>query len=468
MSVQVEKQEKNLAKLTIEVPAEEFEKAMQETFLKEKNSIQVPGFRKGKVPRMLIEKMYGPQVFYEGAADLLLQREYPKAAEESGLEILTQPKVEITQIEKGKPFCFTAVVAVYPEVTLGQYKGIEVPIQNTEVKEEDVEADLKREQETNSRLISIEDAGAEQKDKVTFDFHGTVEGEPFEDGTAENYELELGSGTFIPGFEDQLTGVKAGEERDVRVTFPSDYHAEDLRGKEAVFHCVIHKIERKELPEIDDEFAQDVSEFDTLEEYKESIRQEIAESKKAAAKRADENEAVLKASRNATIELSDLIIDEETKRIVDDYTERLRTQGLSLEQYCSLTGTTPEQMMQNLRPDAEQRLREQFTLDKVAEVENLEVTEERFRSRIEEMAEVYNLEPEKFEELIGEDYKERIRKDLRADLAAEFIGEHSVETQAATDAKNEQGESGDTADKETPDEAAQSAETQAATDAKNE
>ena len=266
MSVSVEKLEKNTAKLTIEVEAGEFEKAINEVYLKEKKNFSVPGFRKGKVPRVLIEKMYGPQIFYEDAADIVLQSSYPKAVEECGVEILTRPNVELTQVEKGKSFIYTATVAIYPEVTLGQYKGVEVPIQNREVTDEEVEAELKREQEKNSRSLSLEDEPAAKGDKVTFDFAGTIDGEAFEGGSAENHELELGSGQFIPGFEDQICGHNKGDAFDVNVSFPEDYHAEDLKGKPAVFKCELKQIYKVEVPALDDEFAKDVSEFDTFEE----------------------------------------------------------------------------------------------------------------------------------------------------------------------------------------------------------
>jgi len=433
MSVSVEKMEKNCAKMTIEVPAEVFDKACQQVYLKEKGKISVPGFRKGKVPRQLIEKMYGPGIFFEDAADIVLQQEYPKAAEESGLDILTRPQVEIVQIEKGKPFIFTAVVAVYPEVTLGQYKGIEVPLQETEVTDEEVEAALKREQDKNSRIISLDEEPAEKDDTVTLDYAGTVDGEAFDGGTAENSTLKLGSNQFIPGFEDQLIGVKAGEEKDVVVTFPEDYHAADLQGKEAVFHCVIHKIERKELPELDDDFAQDVSEFDTLDEYKESLRKELEDRKKENARRADENAAVLKAGENSEIELSDLVIEDQAARMVDQYAQSLRSQGLSIEQYCQMLGTTIEKMREDAKGNAESHLRTRFTLEKVAEVENLEVTDEYYDEKMAEMAAGYNMEADKLKEMMTDEMIEQMKKDFRTELAAKFIGENSVETQAATD-----------------------------------
>ena len=437
MSVQVEKLEKNTAKLTIEVPAEELDKAIQKAYLKDKNKFSVPGFRKGKVPRALIEKMYGAGVFYEAAADTLLQEQYPIAAEESGLEILTRPEVEITQIEKGKPFIFTALVAVYPEVTLGQYKGIEVPIQDREVTDDEVEAELKREQEKNSRSITLDEEPAAKGDKVTFDYAGSIDGVPFEGGSAENHTLELGSGYFIPGFEDQLIGVKAGEEKEVNVTFPDNYHAEELRSKEAVFLCTIHKVERKELPELDDDFAQDVSEFDTLEEYKASLKKDLEERKAESAKRAKENAAVMKAGENSEIELSEMMISDQANRMVEQYAQRLSSQGLDIRQYCQMMGTTVEQMVEDAKTNAEEHLRTQFTLEKVAEAEKLEVTDEYLDEKLGEMAASYNLEKDKLKEILTDDYLDQMKKELLSGLAAEFIGENAVETQAATDAEKE-------------------------------
>ena len=440
MSVSVEKMEKNCVKMTIEVAAEEFDKAMQKAYLKQKGKISVPGFRKGKVPRQLIEKMYGPEIFYEEAADTLLQQEYPKAVEESGLDVQSRPDVEITQVEKGKPFIFTAVVAVYPEVTLGEYKGIEVPIRDTEVTDEEVQKELEREQEKNSRMISLDEEPAEKDDVVTMDYEGTIGGELFDGGSAKDHELKLGSGQFIPGFEDQLIGVKAGEEKDVVVTFPEDYHSEDLRGKEANFHCVIHKVERKELPELDDDFAQDVSEFDTLDEYKESLKKGLEDQKKESAKRADENAAVIKAGENATIELSDMAIEEQARRMVNDYAQNLMSQGFSIEQYCQMLGTTVEKMIEDAKQGAETTLRTRFTLEKIAETENLEGTDEYFRERVEEMASAYNMEADKLMDIMGEEYEKQMRKDLLVNLASEFVGAHAVETQAATDAEKAKAE----------------------------
>ncbi len=440
MSVSVEKLEKNTAKLTIEVAAEEFEKALQQVYLKEKGKFSLPGFRKGKVPRQIIEKMYGPQIFYEDAADIVFRNSYSQAAEESGLEILTRPEVEVTQIEKGKPFCYTAVVAIYPEVKLGQYKGIEVPLRDTEVTDEEVETELKREQEKNSRSITLDEEPAAMGDKVTLDFAGTVDGEAFEGGTSTDYSLVLGSNQFIGGFEEQLVGVKADDEKDVVVTFPDDYHAEDLQGKEAVFHCVIHKVERKELPELDDDFAQDVSEFDTLDEYRDSLRKTIEERKLKAARRADQNAAVLKAGENSEIELSDMIIEEQAQRMVDQYDQSLRNQGLSLEQYCQMIGTTREKMIEDAKAGAESNLRSQFTLQEVAKAENLEVTDEYLDEKLGEMAASYNMELDKLKEIMSDEYIEQMKKDFLAELAADFIGEHSVETQAATDAEKAKAE----------------------------
>ncbi len=438
MSVQVENLEKSTAKLTIEVPAEELDKAMVSAYQKQKRSFAIPGFRKGKVPKQLIEKMYGPEVFYEEAANILLQENYPKAAEESGLKILTRPDIEITQIEKGKAFIFTAQVGLEPEVTLGQYKGIEVPIQDVTVTDEDLEKELKSEQEKNSRTVTIDDRPAEMGDTVILDYEGTVNGEVFDGGSATDHDLELGSGSFIPGFEEQLVGVSADEEKDVVVTFPADYHAKDLQGKEAVFHCTIHRIEKKELPELDDDFAQDVSDFDTLEEYKEDLKKKIADRKEAAAKRVRTNLAMEKVVANAAMELSDLLIADHLDNMYQNTANQMRMQGMDINQYLTIMNQTEAQVKETMKPQAIQQLRSQFVLDKIAEVENIEVTDEVLDEKLGEMAKTYGMEVEKLKEIYTGGYLEQYKEELKSQIAADLVGENAVETEEATKAAAEE------------------------------
>lgn len=437
MSVQVEKLEKNTAKLTIEVPAESFDNAMQEAYKKEKKNFSMPGFRKGKVPKQMIEKMYGPEVFYEEAANILLSENYPKSAQESGLKILSRPEIDITQIKKGEPFIYTAVVAVYPEFEIGNYKGIEVPVQNREVTDEDVQKELDRELEKNSRMVTVEDRPAQMGDVCNIDYAGTIDGVAFDGGTAEGHDLELGSNTFIPGFEEQLVGVSAGEEKDVKVTFPENYHAEDLKGKEAVFHCKVNKIQKKEVPALDDEFAQDVSEFDTLDEYKEDLKKQVADRKKAMADNANINAAIDYLVKNTEIELSDLIISDQADNMFNNYANNFAAQGMSMDQYLKMLGQTADQLKEMFKPEAEQQLRAQFILEKVAELENLEATDEQVDEKLGEMAKSYGMELEKLKEIFSADYLEQFRNDMKTELAGKFLGENAVETEAATKAAEE-------------------------------
>lgn len=437
MSVQVENLEKSTAKLTVEVPAEELDKAIQQAYMKQKKNFSMPGFRKGKVPKQLIEKMYGPEVFYEDAANFLLQANYPEAAKESELKIITRPVIDVTQIEKGKDFIFTAEVGVYPEVELGQYKGVEIPIQNTEVTEADIEAELKAEQEKNSRTVTVDDRPAQMGDTVVIDFLGEIDGVPFEGGEGKDHSLELGSGQFIPGFEEQLVGTKADEKKDVAVKFPEEYHAEDLKGKEAVFHCTVHRIEKKELPELDDDFAQDVSEFDTLDEYKEDLKKSIAERKEKQAKEARINLALEKAADNAKMELSDILVDEQVDNMFENMANRFKAQGMDMQQYLMIMGQTEEQAKEPMRPQALRQLRTQFVLDKIAEVENLEATDEKVEEKLAEMAKAYNMELDKLKEIFSDDYMEQFKSEMKSELAAELVGENAVETEAATKAAEE-------------------------------
>ena len=429
MSVQVENLEKSMAKLTVTVSAEDFENALQRAYQKQKKNISIPGFRKGKVPRQVIEKMYGAGVFYEDAANSILPGAYADAAKESGLDITSTPQIDVTQIEKGKDFIFTATVALKPDVVLGQYKGVEVPKPDRTVTDEDVEKALKEEQEKNARQITVEDGGAENGDSVVMDYEGKIDGEPFEGGSAKNHTLVLGSGSFIPGFEDGLLGVKGGETRDVEVTFPEDYHAEELKGKKAVFTCKVEKVTRKELPELDDEFAQEVSEFDTLDAYKADVRKNLETKKEEAARQEIKDNAVSKAAQNSTIEIPAPMIDTQADRMIDNFARRLQAQGMSMQQYMQFTGSDENMMREQVKPQAEIQIRNQLTLEKIAEAENIQVSDEEVDQEIEKMAKAYNMEPDKMKEIIGDEEKENIRKDLADQKAMDLVADAAVEVE---------------------------------------
>ena len=430
MSVQVENLEKNMAKLTIEVAAEELEKALNAAYQKQKKNISIPGFRKGKVPRAMVEKMYGPAVFYEDAVNSLIPQEYSKAAEESGLDIVSQPEINVEQIEKGKPFIFTAEVAVKPEVTLGEYKGLEVPKADLEVTEEEIEAELKKEQEKNARTVHVEDRPAENGDKVTIDFEGFVDGVAFEGGAGKDYPLTLGSHTFIPGFEEQLVGVSLEQPVDVKVTFPEDYQTEELKGKEAVFKCVIHKIEKKELPELDDDFAKDVSEFDTLEEYKKEIKDNLEKKKADTAKTEKENAVVDKAIENATMEIPEAMVKTQVNQMIDDFARRIQSQGLTMDQYMQFTGSTMETMQEQMRPQAMKRIQSRLVLEKVAEVENIQISDEKLDEELTKLAEMYKMELDKFKEMIDDYQKDQMKKDLAVQEAVTLMADSAKEVEA--------------------------------------
>ena len=421
MSLQVEKLEKNMAKLTIEVSAEDLEKAMQAAYQKAKGRITLPGFRKGKAPRKMIEQMYGKGIFLEDAANALIPEHYSKALEECELEIVSQPQIDVTQAEPGKAFIFTAEVAVKPEVTLGEYKGVEVPKSETEVTDEDVEAELKKEQEKNSRTVTVEDRGAENGDITTIDF------EAFEGGKGTDYPLTLGSGSFIPGFEDQLVGAKEGDHVEVKVTFPEEYQAKELAGKEAVFQCDVKKVEAKELPELDDDFAQDASEFDTLAEYKEDIKKNLTEKKEKEARAAKENAAVDKAIENAEMEIPDAMVDTQTRQMLDDFARRMQSQGLTMEQYFQFTGMTAEKMMEEMKPQALKRIQTRLVLEKIAEVENIQPTQEEVDEEISKMAEAYKMEADKIKELLGERELEQMKKDMAVQKAVTLVADEAKE-----------------------------------------
>ncbi len=427
MSLQVEKLEKNMAKLTIEASAEDFENAVQKAYLKMKGRINIPGFRKGKAPRKMIEKMYGQGIFFEDAANALIPEQYEKAIEDCDLEIVSQPEIDVVQIESGKPFIFTATVAVKPEVTLGEYKGVEVPKSEVEVTDEEIQAEIDKEREKNSRMIDIDDRAVENGDIIKLDFDGSVDGVPFEGGKAENYELTIGSGSFIPGFEDQLIGAKIGEELDVNVTFPEEYHAKDLAGKAAVFKCKVNEIKVKELPEADDEFASEVSEFETMDEYKADIKKNLLERKERTAKSQKENAVVEKIVENATMEIPDAMVDTQIRNQMEDFARRMKSQGLTMEQYFQFTGMDVDKMREQMRPEALKRIQNSLVLEAVAKAENIEVSDERVDEEITKLADVYKMEADKLKELMGEYEREQMKKDLAIQAAVDLVREAAKE-----------------------------------------
>lgn len=427
MSLQVENLEKNMAKLTIEVPASEFEKALQSAYNKQKKSISVPGFRKGKVPRQMVEKMYEPEIFYEDAANELIPTAYEEELKNCDLEIVSRPTVDIVQIKKGENFIFTAEVAVKPEVTLGEYKGMEVDKTSTRVTQKEVEAKIKEEAEKNARTVTVEGRPVQDGDEVILDFEGFVDGEAFEGGKGENYPLTIGSGSFIPRFEEQLVGAEAEKEVEVKVTFPEEYHAEELKGKDAVFKCTIHEIKEKQIPEIDDEFAAEVSEFDTLDEYKADVKAKIKEQKENEGKQKKEDQAVEKAVANATMEIPEAMIDEQVRQMVNEFAQNMQYQGISFEQYCQITGMTLEKIQEETRPQAVKRIETRLVLEAIAKAENIEVTEERLDEEIKKMAESYNMEADKLKELMGEEEKKQMLEDIAVQDAVTFLVENAVE-----------------------------------------
>ena len=435
MSLQVEKLEKNMAKLTIEVSAEDLDKAMEKAYQKQKSRISLPGFRKGKAPRKMIESMYGKGVFMEDAVNSLVPQEYTKALGECDLEIVSQPEINVTQMEPGKALIFTADVAVKPEVTLGDYKGVEVPKSEIAVTDEEVDAEVKKEQDKNARTVAVEDRAAANGDITTIDFEGFVDGVAFEGGKGTDYALTLGSGTFIPGFEDQLVGANTGDHVEVKVTFPEEYQAKELAGKEAVFQCDVKKIETKEVPELDDEFAKDVSEFDTLAEYKEDVKKKLTEKKEKEARTAKENAAVDKAIENAQMDIPELMTKTECRQMMDDFSRRMQQQGLSMEQFFQFTGQSMDKMMEDMKPQALKRIQTRLVLEKVAEAENIQPSEEEITEEIQKMADAYKMEADKIREAIGESGLEQMKKDMAVQKAVTVIADAAVEVEKAADAE---------------------------------
>ena len=427
MSLQVEKLEKNMAKLTVETSAEELENALQKAYLKNRGSIALPGFRKGKAPRKVVEKMYGAGVFYEDAANILIPEAYAKEVEGSELDLVSQPEIDVVQIEAGKPFIFTAEVALKPEVTLGEYKGVEVPKQVIEVTEEEIQAEVDKERENNSRIINVDDRAAAQGDIVVLDYEGFAEGVAFEGGKGENHELTIGSGSFIPGFEEALIGSKIDEDVDVNVIFPEEYQEEKLAGKPAVFKCKVHEIKVKELPEADDDFAKDVSEFDTLDEYMDNIKKDLTEKKEKEAKKAKETAAIEKAVENAEMEVPDPMVAEQVKQMAEDFSRRIQSQGLTIEQYFQFTGMTAEKFMEQMKPEALKRIQNSLVLEAVAKAEDIQASDEKLEEEIVKMAQTYKMEVDKLKELMGDNEINQLKQDLAIQEAVALISEAAVE-----------------------------------------
>ena len=427
MSLQVEKLEHNMAKLTVEVAAEDVEKALQAAYLKQRKQINIPGFRKGKVPRQMIEKMYGPEVFYDEAANNMIPDAYAKAYDESELDIVSQPKIEVVQMEKGKPFIFTAEVATKPEVTLGDYKGLKVDKVSTRVTQKEVDEEIEKERERNARTIEVTDRAVQDKDEVTLDFEGFVDGVAFEGGKGEDYPLTIGSGSFIPGFEEQLIGAEIDKEVEVNVTFPKEYHSEELAGKDATFKCTVHTIKAKDLPELDDEFASEVSECETMDAYRAEVKKNIKERKERTGKEKKENQAVDQAIENAQMDIPEAMIEFQVRQMADDFARRIQQQGLTVEQYFQFTGMTAEKMMEEMRPQAEKSIKTRLVLEAIVKAENIEVSDERVEEELTKMAEAYQMEVEKLKEFMGENEKKQIKEDLAVQEAITLLVNESVE-----------------------------------------
>jgi trigger factor len=427
MSLQVEKLEGNMAKLTIEAAAEDFEAAIEKAYQKNKNKLSVPGFRKGKVPRKMIEKMYGEEIFFEDAANFVIPSAYAKAVDECTEEIVSQPTIDVVQMEAGKPFIFTAEVALKPEVTLGKYKGIEVEKADTTVTDEEVDAAINQERENNARTISVEDRAVKNGDMTVLDYEGFVDGVAFEGGKGENYPLTIGSNTFIPGFEDGLIGAELNKEIEVNVTFPEDYQAEELAGKAAVFKCTVKEIKEKELPELDDEFASEVSEFDTLAEYKEDVKKNLTEKKETEAKNEKEDKVVDAIIADAKMDIPEAMLTTQQRQLADDFAQRIQMQGISIDQYFQFTGLTKEAFLEQLKPQAEKRIKSRLVLEAVAKAENFEASADDYEAELKKMAEAYQMEEDKIKEMIGDFEEKSIKEDICIRKAVDFVVENAVE-----------------------------------------
>ena len=441
MSVSVEKKENNKAVITIEVDAEKFRSALEKVYLRERGSIAIPGFRKGKAPRKMIEKLYGKAVFYEEAANALLQETYEEAAKESGEDIVSRPQVNVVQAEEGKPFIYTAEVALKPEVKLGQYKGVEVKKVDAEVSDAEVDAEIDREREQNARDIDVDDRAVQDGDRIKLDFDGSVDGEQFQGGKAEDFDLTIGSGSFIPGFEEQIIGKNIGEEFDVNVTFPEDYHEESLKGKDAVFKCKVNAISVREVPELDDDFVQDVSEFDTVDEYRADVKKRLTERKEESNRQQKETNAVKAAVAQAVIDIPEEMIEEQAERMLNEFAQQIQSQGMNIQQYYQLTGLDNNALAEQMKPQAEERIRNSLVLEAVAKAEGIDISDDRLDEEVGKMAESYKMEKEKLYELMGEESKKQMKEDLAVQEAVKLIAENAVEVdmpeESAEDSKEE-------------------------------
>ncbi|MGN0389989.1 MAG: trigger factor [Wujia sp.] len=427
MSLAVEKLDGSMAKLTITVPAEEFTKAITSAYNKQKNKFSVPGFRKGKVPQAFIEKMYGAAVFYEDAANQLINEYYPKEIENCEEDITSNPEIDVEQIEKGKDFIFTALVAVKPEIKIGEYKGVEIEKIDTEVTDEDVMAEILKDQKENGRQITVEDRAAQMDDEVTINFEGFVDDVAFEGGKGENYKLTLGSHSFIDTFEDQIVGKNIGDKFDVNVTFPEEYHAADLAGKPAVFKVELLAISAMELPELDDEFASEVSSFETFDEYKEDKKKTLQFKKDEQVTRQRQSKVVEKIAEAAEVEIPEPMIKYNQERIMNEMAQRMMYQGLQMEQYLQLMGTTKEEFLERVKPDAIARIKTSLVLEAVAEAEKIVATDEDVDAEIQDMATQYQMKPEELKDMIGDQEMENIKKDIASKKALEFLGANCKE-----------------------------------------
>ncbi len=427
MSLQVEKLEGNMAKLTIEASAEDFEQAIEKAYQKNKNKLSIPGFRKGKVPRKMIEQMYGKEIFYEDAANIVIPSAYAKAVDECTEEIVSQPEIDVVQAESGKPFIFTAEVALKPDVTLGKYKGIEIDKADTTVTDEEIDAALDKERENNARTISVEDRAVKDGDMAVIDYEGFVDGEAFDGGKGDNYPLTIGSNTFIPGFEEQLIGAELDKEVEVNVTFPEDYQESTLAGKPAVFKCTVREIKEKELPELDDEFASEVSEFDTLAEYREDVKKTLIEKKEEEAKAEKEDKVIEAIIADAQMDIPEAMLATQQRSMADDFAQRIQMQGLSIDQYFQFTGLTKAAFLEQLKPQAEQRIKTRLVLEAVAKAENIEVSEEEYTAEIKKMAEAYHMDEDKVKEMIGDFEQRSIKEDIRVKKALDLAVENAIE-----------------------------------------